>query len=151
VRDLIAGALKGHNADYVEAHFEESQSTYISYRNGRLEEVNRTSSNGGNVRALVRGGWGFVSFNRLDGLRDRAALAVKEATLASGQGVNVLVAEPAVDIVAIEKNKDPANMPVLSQYRAWDCFVAVPSLRSGLRLTLAMKEEARRRRLRAKR
>jgi TldD protein len=112
VRDLIAGALKGHNADYVEAHFEQSESTYISYRNGRLEELNRTSSAGGNVRALVRGGWGFVSFNRLDGLRDRAALAVEEARLASGEAVKFAPAEPVADVAAVEPKEDSASVPL---------------------------------------
>jgi len=118
MRQQIAEALKQHNADYVEAHFEESESTYISYRNGRLEEVNRTSSAGGNVRALVKGGWGFVSFNHLDGLRDRVALAVKEARLASGEAVKLAPGGPAVDVVAMEAKNDSASVPVLSRYRA---------------------------------
>ncbi|GAH76874.1 unnamed protein product, partial [marine sediment metagenome] len=66
MHDQTAEALKGHAADYIEAHFEESEATHIVYRGESLEEVNRTCSSGGNVRALVKGGWGFVSFNNLD-------------------------------------------------------------------------------------
>jgi len=106
MHDEIVDALKGHNADYVEAHFEESESTRISYRSGRLEEVNRTYSTGGNVRALVKGGWGFVSFNQLDGIRDKVALAVKEARLASGEEFKLPSAEPVVD-VATQFHPDP--------------------------------------------
>jgi len=96
MHDQIIDAFKRHNADYIEARFEESESTYITYRSGRLDEVNRTSSTGGNVRALVKGGWGFVSFNQLDGLRDKVALAVEEARLASGEEFKLPSAEPVV-------------------------------------------------------
>ncbi len=96
MHDQIIDAFKRHNADYIEDRFEESESTYITYRSGRLDEVNRTSSTGGNVRALVKGGWGFVSFNQLDGLRDKVALAVEEARLASGEEFKLPSAEPVV-------------------------------------------------------
>ena len=66
MRDNIVDALKGHNADYIEIRLDESQITRIVYRGERLEEIGRTSSLGGNVRALVKGGWGFVSFDNVD-------------------------------------------------------------------------------------
>ena len=67
MRDELANASRGHNADYVEIRLEESQVTRIVYRGQRLEEIGRTTSLGGNVRALVKGGWGFVSFNNVKG------------------------------------------------------------------------------------
>jgi len=99
MHDQVVDAFKRHNADYIEAHFEESENTHITYRSGRLEEVNRTCISGGNVRALVRGGWGFVSFNHLDGLRDKVALAVEEAKLASGEAFKLCPTQPVVDVV----------------------------------------------------
>ena len=68
MRDLTEQALKGNSAEYVEVRIEESSGTRIQYRGRELEEINRTSSNGGCVRALVEGGWGFVSFNTFDDL-----------------------------------------------------------------------------------
>jgi len=38
MRDLISDALKGHGAEYIDIHFEESQATSIAYRGERLEE-----------------------------------------------------------------------------------------------------------------
>jgi len=99
MRNQFADALKEHNADYIEAHFEESESTHIIYRSGRLEEVNRTGTTGGNIRALVRGGWGFVSFSHLDKLRDKVALAVSEARLAGREEFELSAMEPVVDTV----------------------------------------------------
>ena len=99
MRDLIADALKGHDADYVEVHFEDSQATSIVYRGERLEEISRARSSGGNIRALARGSWGFVSFDRLDGLRENVGLAVEEARLASREPFKLHPTEPVVDTV----------------------------------------------------
>jgi hypothetical protein len=110
VRDLITDALKGHGADYIEIHFEESSdfigATSIAYRGERLEEISRARNSGGNIRALVQGSWGFVSFNRLDGLRDKVALAVEEARLASRGPLKLFPMEPVVDTVVPQLKKD---------------------------------------------
>ncbi|MDD5703758.1 MAG: DNA gyrase modulator, partial [Dehalococcoidales bacterium] len=65
----LSGIISRYDAAYIEAHLEESQSSHITYRGKMLESSDRTSAVGGNVRALVRGGWGFISFNNLDDLR----------------------------------------------------------------------------------
>ncbi len=75
----LAETVKRYEADYIEAHLEESQSSHIAYRGRELESVNRTTATGGNVRAMVRGGWGFVSFNNLDDLPGRVEMAIKQA------------------------------------------------------------------------
>ena len=82
LRDQISEALKGHGADYVEVRIEEGESTRLLYRGRELEDVGMTTSLGGNVRALVNGGWGFVSFNNASkGLKDRVENAVRQARL----------------------------------------------------------------------
>ena len=78
-RDDIEAALKSHNADYVEIRLDDTASNRIVYRGRELEEIGRTRSFGGNVRALVNGGWGFVSFNDPGGLKERVAEAVTQA------------------------------------------------------------------------
>ena len=64
-RDLIDDALAGNGADYCEVRIEETDSTRLTWRGKSLEDIAQTSGRGGNVRALVNGGWGFVSFNDL--------------------------------------------------------------------------------------
>jgi TldD protein len=120
MRDLVADALKGHSADYIEIHFEESQATSIVYRGQRLEEISRARSAGGNVRALVRGSWGFVSFNRLDGLKEKVALAVEEARLAGKESFGLFPTEPAVDTVAPQLRKDATTMPLATKKELLD-------------------------------
>jgi len=112
MRERLASALCGHNADYLEAHLEESEVTQVRYENGGLEEVHRTRSCGGNIRALVSGGWGFVSFEHLDDLWSRAALAVEQARLASGDAVPLVTGEAAVDKLAERPERDAASLPL---------------------------------------
>ncbi|MCK4330954.1 MAG: TldD/PmbA family protein [Dehalococcoidia bacterium] len=120
MRHQLANALKGHNADYVEIRLEESQVTRIVYRGQRLEEIGRTTSLGGNVRALVKGGWGFVSFNNVKGLRDKVELTVKQARLVGKEDTKFSQTEPAVDIVTAETKKDPTTVPLASKKQMLD-------------------------------
>jgi TldD protein len=116
----LAEALNKYNADYIEAHLEESQSSYITYRGRELESIGRTTVIGGNVRALVRGGWGFVSFNNLDELPGKVELAVKQAELV-GKGESRLAAiEPVVDTVPSKIEKNPVAMPLAEKKQLLD-------------------------------
>ena len=108
----LAEAIKYHEADYIEARLEEKQGAYISYRGRELESIGRTNSIGGNVRALVRGGWGFVSFNNLDELQERVKLAIKQAKLASNKKSNLAPVEPVVDKAGNISTIDPTTIPL---------------------------------------
>jgi TldD protein len=122
VRDLITDALKGHNADYIEIRCEESQATSIIYRGERLEEISRARNSGGNIRALVQGSWGFVSFNHFDGLREKVALAVEEARLASREPFRLFPTEPAVDIVTPQLKRDATTVPLATKKGLLDTY-----------------------------
>jgi len=116
----LAEALKKHHADYIEAHLEESQASYITYRGRELESIGRTTTIGGNVRALVRGGWGFVSFNNLDDPSDTVATAVKQAQLASNKESKLTTAAPVVDTAATGIDKNPVAMPLAEKKQLLD-------------------------------
>jgi len=121
----LAEALNGYSADYIEAHLEESQSSYITYRGRELESIGRTTAIGGNVRALVRGGWGFVSFNNLNELPGKVELAVKQARLV-GNGESKLAAiEPVVDTVPAKIDKNPVAMPLAEKKQLLDEYNAL--------------------------
>jgi len=122
MRDLIAKAFKGHNADYIEAHFEESQATSIVYRGRRLEEISRARNVGGNIRALVRGSWGFVSFNQLDDLREKVASAVDDARLASREPFHLFPTEPVMDTVVPQLQKDATTVSLVVKKELLDGY-----------------------------
>ncbi len=118
----LADSLKKHNADYIEVHLEESQSSQITYRGKKLESVNKSSAVGGNVRAMVKGGWGFVSFNSLSNLPKRVETAVKQARFVSGGGSQLAEVEPSVDTVLIGTDNNPVLLPLADKKELLDRY-----------------------------
>jgi TldD protein len=100
----LAEALKKYRADYIEARLEESQRSQISYRGRELESAGQSTAVGGNIHALVKGGWGFVSFNDLNDLPRRIERAVKQATLVGKETSQLAPVEPIVETVANGKD-----------------------------------------------
>jgi len=108
----LAEAFKNYNADYIEARLEQSQTSYISYRGKELESIGRATATGGSIRALVKGGWGFISFNNLDELRGGIELAVKQARLVGSEESKLAPVAPVVDIVSSGVDKNPVTIPL---------------------------------------
>jgi TldD protein len=114
----LANIIKGYSADYIEARLEESQRSYITYHGKDLESIGQATAIGGNVRALVKGGWGFVSFNNLDELRDKVELAVKEAGLVGKEESKLAPVKTIVDSVPTPHN--PMTKPLAEKKQLLD-------------------------------
>ncbi|MCL5959461.1 MAG: TldD/PmbA family protein [Chloroflexi bacterium] len=110
MRDMITSALSGKQADYIEVHIEEREANRLSFRARELEEVSNTSDLGGNVRALVKGGWGFSSFNDITKLGEMINLAVEHARSAQGEKSELAQVAPVVDVVPLNAKKDPRQV-----------------------------------------
>ena len=108
----LAELLKKQNADYLEAHLEESQTSNISYRGKNLEQVGKTTSSGGNVRAMVKGGWGFVCFNSFDNLKEKVARAVEQARFVGKETTQLAEIPVVVDTVKPKIKENPLNIPL---------------------------------------
>ncbi len=119
---MIDDALAGHGADYCEIRIEETDSTRLTWRGKSLEDIAQTSGRGGNVRALVNGGWGFVSFNDLSGLQKRVAEAVDQARAANGEGTHFAEVGAHVDSVEPLLVKDPAKVPLADKVSQMDNY-----------------------------
>ncbi|RLC96892.1 MAG: TldD/PmbA family protein [Chloroflexi bacterium] len=119
-RDQIAEALQSHHADYVDIRLEESTATRIHYRGRDLEDISQPSSSGGNVRALVNGGWGFVSFNEPGDLREKVALAVRQANLVGKDTSHLAPVPPVVDRVEEVAAKDCRFLALADKKRLLD-------------------------------
>jgi len=121
----LAEVIKRCDADYIEAHLEESQTSYITYRGRELESIGRATATGGNVRALVRGGWGFVSFNNLGELPGRVELAVKQAQFVGSEASKLAEVEPAVDVVSAKVDRNPVTIPSAEKKQMLDEYNAL--------------------------
>ncbi len=116
----LARLLKGQNADYLEAHLEQTSASHITYRGRKLESIGRSTAIGGNVRALSRGGWGFTSFNNLDELPKRIELATEQARLAAKSESQLAPVSPVVDRVASGISQNPVEIPLARKKRLLD-------------------------------
>ncbi|MDP2731230.1 MAG: TldD/PmbA family protein [Dehalococcoidales bacterium] len=116
----LANSLSKYEADYLEAHLEESRNNQITYRGKKLESVDKSTAIGGNVRALVKGGWGFVCFNSLDELPERLARAVEQARFVGGEKSNLAEVEPVVEKVPAEDGKNPLTIPLVEKKQLLD-------------------------------
>ncbi|HEX7476080.1 MAG TPA: TldD/PmbA family protein [Dehalococcoidales bacterium] len=116
----LAGILKKVDAEYVEIHLEESQSSHLIYRGKELESSDKTTAVGGNVRALVKGGWGFVSFNSLDRLPAKVGQAVEQARLVSGSESRVVPSKPVIEKVTGEVKNNPVEIPLATKKEILD-------------------------------
>ena len=117
MRDQLETALKGQPADYVEIRLEENSATRIAQRGPQTEDIGRTVNQGGSVRALVNGGWGFVSFNTLEALPTRVAQAVAQARLAGGGESSLAAVPPAVEVIPPTLQKDPRTVSLEDKQR----------------------------------
>ncbi|MCD6300216.1 MAG: TldD/PmbA family protein [Dehalococcoidales bacterium] len=116
----LTETLKRYRADYIEAHLEESQSSHIAYRGRQLDSIGRATARGGNIRAMVKGAWGFVSFNDLNELPDKIALAVKQAQLAGREQSQLAPVESVVDIALTEPDNNPVAIPLTKKKQLLD-------------------------------
>ena len=83
IKMQISDACESSKADFLEIRVEETDSTRINFKAQKLDNLIQNQGLGGNVRALVKGGWGFVCFNNLDNLKNNVKSAVKQAKRAS--------------------------------------------------------------------
>ena len=118
----LAEIIGRYQADYIEAHLEESQASYITYRGRELESIGKTTAVGGNVRALVKGGWGFASFNSLSDLVSRAELAVKQAQLAASKKSELAPAEAVTHRALTKEDQNPVSVPLARKKQLLDKY-----------------------------
>lgn len=113
LKDLLTNALKASQADYCEIRVEETHTSLVLFRGKNLDQLSQTIQFGGNVRALVDGGWGFVSFNSLDDLADkvRAACTQAKAIGAVKRETSILAPVPVVvEDIKAEVKLDPRQV-----------------------------------------
>lgn len=142
VKEEIHKALKGNKADYIEIRLEESKSSHILYRGREIQEAGGASALGGNVRALVKGGWGFMSFNDLKDLSDKVKTAVKQASLISGEKRALASVESFREEVIPAIKKDPFAMSLSQKKKLFDEYNELIYSVPGIQTSILMYSES---------
>ncbi|HER24828.1 MAG TPA: TldD/PmbA family protein [Candidatus Atribacteria bacterium] len=108
MKEIFDRALKNkkNSADYIEIRAEKKETTTIHFQGEKLEKINCSQQAGGNVRALVKGGWGFVSFNQFDDLEEKVREAIEVASLIGKEESRLAATLPVVEIIHRELDKD---------------------------------------------
>lgn len=115
MRHSMERALRSSTAEYCEIRIEESDTTSVRLRGTDVEAVAQNVSVGGNVRALCRGGWGFVSFNRLDDLEKKVEEACAQAKSLGerlNRDISLYPVEPVVDYVPGSFGREAFAVPL---------------------------------------
>ncbi len=110
--DRMRKALGEGDADYIEIRVEEASSTSVRYSGAELEDVGRRTRLGGSVRAMVKGGWGFASFNEIEDLPRFVRAACEQARLVVREPTGLARIPPARDRVAAAPAVDPRSIPL---------------------------------------
>jgi len=96
MKEVLKNALRNTGkADYVEIRLESRESTSIRFQGKKIEKIDCSQQLGGNVRALVKGGWSFITFNQTDKLEEKVEQAINIAALI-GKTKSKLAQVPAV-------------------------------------------------------
>ncbi len=108
MREIFEKVIKNKKdkADYIEIRTEKKEVTTIHFQGKKLEKINCSQQIGGNVRALVKGGWGFISFNQFDNLEEKVNEAIEVARLIGKEETRLAVNSPVVEIIKQELDKD---------------------------------------------
>ncbi|ACB83993.1 TldD/PmbA family protein [Natranaerobius thermophilus] len=113
MRDFLQSALKGKSADFIEIRVQKTLQNRIEFQGQDLDRIDSSNDYGGNVRAIVDGGVGFVSFNKLDDIHEKVNLAIEQAKLIGDripENTSFSDVEPVVDHVTVEPQEDPRKL-----------------------------------------
>ena len=96
--------------DYFEVRIENFDEQKIMVSGQEVESINNKIELGGNVRALVNGGWSFISFNNLDNLEEYVENAIAQAKLVGKSQSMLAKVEPVIDEVSVDLKMDPRSI-----------------------------------------
>ncbi len=105
-------ALQSSDAEYTEIRIESVISSWVNFRGPDLDNIGSSKALGGIVRALVKGGWGYATFNDLSDLKMRVKEAVESARLVSNGGSALAAVPPVVDTIEADLEKDFREIPL---------------------------------------
>lgn len=120
MRDMIDRSVnlaKVRGAQYAEARVVQRLSEVVAVKNGEVEAVARSQSEGIGVRVLVEGAWGFASTSELepskvDEVTAHAIALARASALVKGNGVILAPADVVVASYDTPVQVDPFKIPI---------------------------------------
>lgn len=114
-----------NQCDYLEIRIEKNDEQKIVVSGQEVETINNKIEMGGNVRALIDGGWGFISFNNLDNLEEYVQKATAQAKLV-GKSKSMLAPAPVVeDEVRIDVKMNPRSVSLEGKIKLFKHYTEI--------------------------
>ena len=112
IKDFLSALIKkfSKSVDYLEIRVEKKEASTISFFGPVLENIARSNNLGGSVRAMYKGGWGFVSFNDLNELDEKISLAINQAKLVGKANLIIPSSDIKDIIVKVQIKNDPRKV-----------------------------------------
>jgi TldD protein len=106
MRDRLTQALKAQDVEYADIRIEDSTASWVNFSGPDLDSIGSSRTVGGIVRALYKGGWGYATFNDLEGLDRRVQEACESARLVGKERTLLAEIEPVVDVIKAPMGAD---------------------------------------------
>jgi len=106
LRERMEKALHKSDAEYTEIRIESVNSSWANFRGEDLDNIGSSRTLGGIVRALVKGGWGYATFNEISDLETRIREACESARLVGKEKSHFAQVESVVDEIKATLEKD---------------------------------------------
>lgn len=106
MREGMEKALRNSGADYSEIRIESVDASWADFRGKELDSIGSSRTLGGIVRSLVKGGWGYATFNDLKSLEISVKEAGESARLVGKKTSKLAEVQPVVDKVVSVMEKD---------------------------------------------
>jgi len=106
MRERMEKALHRSYGEYTEIRIENVTSSWANFRGADLDNIGSSKTSGGIVRALIKGGWGYATFNDISDLEIRVREACESARLVGKEESKFAEVEPVVDEITAPLGKD---------------------------------------------
>jgi TldD protein len=135
MKELLTNLIKHADVDYIDIRIEKMEGCSISFLGASLNNISSEYGIGGSVRALHKGGWGFVSFNNIDDLKTKVEIAVRQAKYVGNEKTILAPVKPVDKIIRPKIVKDVRNVPLsdkknLLEYYNNKMFNAAPEIQT---------------------
>jgi len=122
MRERLERALRKSNAEYTEIRIEQVDAAWVDFRGKDLDSIGSSKTVGGIVRALVKGGWGYATFNDVGDLATRIIEAGESAALVGKEKSRFAEVEPVVDTLSAKLEKDFRQVPLSEKKRVIEAY-----------------------------
>ncbi len=112
MQDRLMQALNNHDVDYVDIRIEDVTESWVTFRGPDPDSIGSSRTVGGIVRALFKGGWGYVTFNDLENLAHHVSEACETARLVGGGQTFFAPVDPVVVNIPAKMEKDFRHIPL---------------------------------------